>query len=313
MSGIFGTYGFKTETVVGTPVTVDTFIPVLSAGFQVNDTKLQSMGLRGENFAGCIRDGERSISGSFETELFGVGIASMLHHMFGEVDTDATGDPVFEHTYSIGSLGDLSFTAEEAIPNGAGTKYGFKYAGCKYTDWSLSVATGELVKISGNISAQSVATGAAPAVASYAESCPFSFIDASLTLDGTPVAEAESVSLNVNQALRTDSFRLGSRNIRNQSHNGFKEVTGEFEVEFDDLTLADLYLSGADAALVITIDNGTEDIVFTLPTIKLTGSMPELNGPDVVKQTIPFTAYNELGVSADVMTAVLTNSEATAA
>lgn len=311
MSGIFGTYGFKTETTPGTPVAVDTFIPILSAGFQVEDDKLQSQGLRGQNFAGCVKDGPRSISGSFETELFGVGIASMLKHMFGTVNT--TGAGPYEHTYTIGSLGNLAFTAEEAIPNGAGTKYGFKYAGCKFTDWSLSVSTGELVTISGNISAQSVATGATPAVASYAESCPFSFVEASLTLDGDPVAEAESVSLNVDQALRTDGHRLGSRNIRNQSHNGFKSVTGEFEVEFSDLTLADLYLSGADAALALTLDNGTESLVITLPTIKLTGSMPELNGPDVVKQTIPFMAYNELGVSGDVMTAVLTNGEATAA
>lgn len=310
MSGSFGTYGFKTEVTPGTPVVVDTFIPILSAGFQVEDAKLQSQGLRGQNFAGCVKDGPRTISGSFESELFGVGIASLLRHMFGTVAT--TGAGPYVHTYTIGSLGSLAFTAEEAIPNGAGTTYGFKYAGSKFADWSLNVATGELVKISGNISAQSVVTGAAPAVASYAESCPFSFVDASLTLDGTPVAEAESVSLNVNQALRTDSHRLGSRNIRNQAHNGFKEVTGEFEVEFTDLTLADLYLSGADAALVITLDNGTESLVITLPTIKLTGSMPELNGPDVVKQAIPFMAYNELGVSADVMSAVLTTSEATA-
>ena len=311
MSGIYGTYGFKTEATVGTAVTVDTFIPVLSAGFQVEDQKLQSQGLRGQNFAGCVKDGPRTISGSFESELFGLGVASMLKHMFGTVAT--TGAGPYVHTYSIGNLGALAFTAEEAIPNGAGTKYGFKYAGCKFSDWGLNVSTGELVKINGSISAQSVATGAAPAVASYADSCPFSFIDASLTLDGTAVAEAESVSLSVNQALRTDGHRIGSRDIRNQSHNGFKEVTGQFEVEFDDLTLADLYLSGADAALVITLDNGTESVVITLPTIKLTGSMPELSGPDVVKQTIPFMAYNDLGVSSDVMTAVLTNSEATAA
>lgn len=311
MSGIFGTFGLKTEVAPGTAVVVDTFIPILSAGFQVGDAKIQSQGLRGQNFAGCVKDGPRTITGSFETELFGVGIASMLKHMFGTVVTTGLGPYV--HTYTVGSLGALAFTAEEAIPNGAGDKYGVKYAGCKFTEWSLAVAAGELVKVSGSISAQSVVTGAVPAVASYADSCPFSFVDASLTLNGTPVAEAESVSLSVNQALRTDDHKLGSRNIRNQSHNGFKTVTGEFKVEFDDLTLADLYLSGADAALVVTLDNGVESLVITLPTIKLTGSMPELSGPDVVKQTIPFMAYNELGVSASVMSAVLTNTEVTAA
>lgn len=314
MSGRFATFGFKTESVVGTPEgTVDQFIPILSAGFQVDDDKLQSQALRGTEFAGCIKNGGRTISGAFESELFGLGIASMLYHMFGDVDTNGAGAPTYVHTYTPGSLGDLAFTAEEAIPNGAGTVYGAKFAGCKFTEWTLSANVGELVKISGNISSQSVVTGAAPAAASYADSCPFSFVEASLTLDGSPVAEAESISLTVNNALRTDSFRLGSQNIRNQSHNGFKTVTGEFNTEFEDLTYTDLYLSGADAAIVVTIDNGTEDIVITMPTVKPTGSFPEVSGPDVIVQSIPFMAYAESGVGSDVIEAVLTTTEATAA
>jgi len=310
MSGIYGTYGFKTEVTPGTPVVADKFIPVLSAGFEVDEERLQSQGLRGRTFAGCVKPGRRTISGEFETELFGVGIASMLKHMFGSVST--TGAGPYTHTYTPGNLGNLAFTAEEAIPNGAGTTYGFQFGGCKFTEWTMSASVGEFVTVSGNISAQNVTTGITPAVASYADSCPFTFVEASLTLDGSPLAEAEAFSITMSNGLRTDSHRLGSRNIRNQSHNAFREVTGEFEVEFTDLDLADLYLSGDDAALVVTLDNGTESIVVTLATIKLTGSLPSLDGPDVIKQTVPFMAYSETA-DADVIEAVLINSESTAA
>jgi hypothetical protein len=307
MSGIFGTYGFKTETSVGAAITVDTFIPILSAGFQVEQELLQSQGLQGRNFAGCIKPGRRTISGSFSTELFGVGIAEMLYHMFGEVSSTGTG-PTYVHTYTAGNLNNLSFTAEEAMPNNSGDTHGFKYAGCKYTDWEMSANVGQFVQVSGNISAQTVTVGAAPAVASYAESCPFSFIEAAVSFDGSPLVEAESFSLSLNNALRTDSHRLGSPNIRNQSHNAFRTVTGEIEVEFTDLDITNAFLDSDDVAIVITLDNGSDSLVVTMPTVKLSGSLPELNGPDVVRQTIGFMAYNETD-DADVISAVLTNTE----
>lgn len=309
MSGVFGTVGFKTEAVVGTPETVDTFLPVLSAGFQVDDQKIQSQGLRGRQTAGCIKSGTRNISGSFETELFDTPMATLLNHMFGTVGT--TGSDPYTHTYNLGSLGDKAFTLEEAIPNGVGTTYGFKYAGCKFTDWELSAAVGEFAKLSGNISAQSVATGGSPAAATYADSCPFTFVEAEVQLDGAPVVEAESFTISVNNALRTDSYRLGNQNIRNQSHNAFRTVEGSFEVEFTDLTIADLFLAGTDAEVIVTLDNGTQSLVVTLATVKLTGELPELGGPDVIKQTVSFMAYSETSDDS-VIEAVLINSESSA-
>jgi hypothetical protein len=310
MSGIFGTYGFKTETSVGAAITVDTFIPILRAGFQVEQELLQSQGITGRNFAGCIKPGRRTISGSFETELFGVGIANMLYHMFGEVSSTGTG-PTYIHTYTAGNLNDLSFTAEEAIPNDAGTTFGFKYPGCKYTDWEMTAQVGQFVRVAGNISAQSVTVGDTPAVASYAESCPFTFIEASVSVNDSVVAEAESFSLSMNNALRTDSHRLGSPNIRNQSHNAFRTVTGEIEMQFTDLTMTNLFLDSDDVKVQITLDNDSDTLVITLPTVKFNGSLPELAGPDVVRQTIGFQAYNETD-DGDVIAAVLTNTESTA-
>lgn len=305
-----GQVGWKSETTWGTAVTVDTFMPVLESTFDVDEGHLRSDGIRaGRRTRAPGRLGARTVSGSVNLELPNTSLAVLLKHMFGTVNTTGVGP--YTHTYSPGPQVSKSLTLQTGITDASDTTRPFTASGVKLDSWELSASVGELAQLSFDWTGRDLVTATALASASYATITPFSFIDASITVNGSAVASANAVTLSGSKNLRNDRHVLGSRYIREQLEDEHWEITSEISADFDDLTLYALSVAGTQVASVLTYSNGTESLVVTCSG-QVIGDPPSLTRIGLEEQTIRLE-HSHASTDAGAITAVLINSESSAA
>lgn len=305
--GIAGQFGYKTETVVGTAVVVDTFVPILSEGMAANNERIESKGLiAGRLVTAKWKAGQKLYSGSMEFELWNLSIAALLLHMFGTVTTSGT-TPNFTHTYIPGSLLGKSFTAQVGRPDIAGTVQPFTWAGCKIDKWKIGAKVGDIATMSLDTVAMTELTTTALATASYAAGLmPFVFTEASLSIAGTPVATVKDLELTGDNALK-ERVRLGAATSREHIGTDFREYGGQLTADFESLTAYARIAAGTEAALVAAFTNGTETLTIT-ENVRFDGDSPSLSGPDVLEQPLKFKAVSATSDAAAI-TAVLLNAD----
>lgn len=306
-----GQVGWKSEATWGTGVTVDTFVPVLESTLDIDEGYLRSRGIRaGRRTRSAGRLGARTAAGSVNLELPNTSIAVLMKHMFGAVVTTGTGP--YTHTYTPGAHVSKSLTMQTGITDATDTTQPFTATGVKLGGWSITAAVGELAQLSFDWTAKDVVTATGLASASYSASLiPFTFIEASISVNGSAVASANSVTLTASKNLRDDRHVLGSRNIREQLEDEHFEFTSEISADFDSLTLHALAVAGTQVASVLTFNNGTE--TFTVTTSgQVIGDPPSLTRIGLEEQTIRLDHSSNTS-DATTITAVLVNSEASAA
>lgn len=306
-----GQVGWKSESTWGTGVTVDTFMPVLGANLEIDEGYLRSEAIRAGRYTRSpARLGARVVSGNVEMELPNTSVATILKHMVGGVAT--TGAGPYTHTFTPATPFAKSFTLQVGIEDAGGTVRPFTATGTKVSSWEISCEVGSLARLSFDWTAKDVVTVTALATASYSASLvPFTFIEGSVTVNGSPVASARSVTLSAQKNLRDDRHVLGSRYIREQLAEGHWEITSEITADFDDLTLFNLAAAGTQVGSVLTFSNGTESLTITTSG-QVVGDPPSLTGVGVEEQTIRLD-HSHATSDASAFTAVLVNSEATAA
>lgn len=306
-----GQVGWKTEAAYGTPVVPDVFMPVLGADLSIVEGYLRSEAIRaGRHTQNPARLGARVVSGSVEMELPNTSIASLLKHLFGAVST--TGAGPYTHTFTPGSVLGKSLTLQVGVEDAGGTVRPFTASGVKPGDWSLSCNVGELAKLSFDWTSRDVVTDTALAAAAYAASLiPFTFVEGAVTVNGSPVASAKSVTLSATRNLKSDRHVLGSRLIREQLNEGRYEFTTEVGADFDDLTLFALQVAGTQVGSVLTFSNGTESLEIT-SSGQIEGDAPSLSTNGLEEQTIRLH-HSHATSDASAISAQLVNSEASAA
>lgn len=305
-----GQVGWKSETTFGTAVTPDVFMPVRSASLSIDEGYIRSEAIRASRFTQTpARLGARVISGDVEMELPNTSIAALLKHLFGSVATTGVGP--YTHTFTPGSALGKSLTLQVGVEDAGGTVRPFTASGAKPGDWSISCNVGELAMLSFDWTSKDIVTATALATASYSASlAPFTFVEGSVTVDGSPVASARSVTLSATKNLKTDRHVLGSRTIREQLNEGRYEFTTEIGADFDDLTLFALQVAGTQVGSVLTFSNGTESLTIT-SSGQIEGDAPSLSTNGLEEQTVRLH-HSHATSDASAITAVLVNSEATA-
>lgn len=305
-----GQVGLKSEATYGTGVTPDIFVPVLSASLNIDEGYIRSEGIRaGRRTRNPARLGRRVVGATVEQELYNGSVATLLKHAFGAVSTAGAGP--YTHTYTPGAHLSKSFTLQIGVEDTGGTVNPVTLTGAKMPSWSLSAAVGELAKFRYDVSAKDSTTATALATASYSTLTPFSFIDASITVNGSAVASANAVTISCNKGLRTDRHVLGSRTILEQREQDRFEFMTEITADFDALTLWNLSIAATQVASELTLSNGTESLVITCSG-QVVGDPPSLKSQGIESQTIRLD-HSHASADASTITAVLIDSEASAA
>lgn len=308
-SGLGGQWGYVSEVTVGTAVTVTKFLPIRSEEIGQEIERLDSEGIRaGRLVTAAWKAGQKTISGTVESDLWNTDVAVLFKHMFGTVATTGVGP--FTHTYTPGDLTGKSMTIQAGRPDTTGTVQPFTWAGCKVGSWTLSATVGEICTMSLDVVGMTETTATALATASYAAAlAPFCFTTASVKIAAVTVATVKDIELTGDNGL-TDRVRLGSATSKEYLQNGFREYSGSMNTDFESLTAYNRFVSGTEAALELKFDNGTQTLTITC-NVRFDGESPGLSGPELLEQPLPFKCVS--GTSdATAITAVLVNSESSA-
>lgn len=217
----------------------------------------------------------------------------LLFQMFGSkgqtlaaLTEDAT-TLAYKAVHAPGSLKGSSLTIQKGVPSVDGTASNpFTYTGVKFTDWTISVATGAIASLaittdghnelagtgtaSTGINGDPLNVYPAPALATYTEDPTnnvFHFREASL-ITGTPSTASGVTSLtspavlgNVKSAevkyafhYDTDREFLGSAGFKAEPiENDFRDISGQFVIEW--LNSEAMYIAFAkDASIALELD-----------------------------------------------------------
>jgi hypothetical protein len=242
------------------------------------------------------------------------GIATLFKHLHGGVSTGTISGSLYPHTFVFASTVGDSMTVQTGITDASETVRAFTAAGCKPTGWTLGCAVGEYAKLGVDFVARSVITATSLASASYVADEAFTFVEGTVSIGGTTVASARNFMLNVNKNLAIERFTLGSQYRREPVDNGFYEIGGSIECDFDDLTLINSAIARTQLAIVLSFTSGgagVETLVITMSG-QLLGDPPELKSQGLEAQTINFEVSHATA-DASAYTMVLNNTESTAA
>jgi adhesin HecA-like repeat protein len=145
-SGLSATFGFASETTVGTPVAVTRFIEADTESIALKKHTVQGAGQRG---GALVRRGQRrqvvarEAAGDITFDVPTNGFGLILQHMIsGTAPTPTSiGGGLFQQIHNVGSLQGKSFTTQIIRPDTTGvlTQQAFTYPGCKVTGWELAV------------------------------------------------------------------------------------------------------------------------------------------------------------------------------
>jgi len=146
--------------------------------------------------------------------------------------------------------------------------------------------------------------GIALASASYASDIlPLHYDQAVITVAGSPV-KLKSVTLSGDNGITERRF-LGQRTTDEPLENALRTYGGTLECEFTDRTQYQRFVNGATAALAVTLSTAAGVAVVTITeNIRYDGASPHVSGPDIVGQSLPFSAVASTN-DASTITAVL--------
>lgn len=310
-SGLSSQFGIKTESVVGTGVTVTLFNPLNDPPAIANVAdRLPVMGIQaGRTTQWAKALGKQKVGGTIKMHLYNKPMATFMTHMFGSV-VDAGAGP-YTHTSTPGSLKGKSFTAQGGLPDIAGTVNPFTWTGCKIKSWTIAAQVGQIASLDLDVFAMAEDADGTPALATatyLSGILPFTFVQCSITSAAASLGVVSSMTLTGNNGLAEDRFGLGSATAGEALDSDRRSYTGTIEVEFLSMVAYNLYLAGTDVALVFTFTNGTDLLVITTNAY-YTGATPTGSGSTTLKQSLPFTCQHAT-TDAGCITAVLTNAEA---
>jgi hypothetical protein len=181
----------------------------------------------------------------------------------------------------------------------------------------LSVQSATSITLSANATA--TATGVAltigtpEATASYPTGMvPLSFVHGALTIGGVSTdITAFTLSCDMNLPER---WFFGA--VNKEPLDQGRTITGSFDSEFEDTSLYQRFVTGTEAALVLTFSTAAQGLyvtgttpytlTITCPSVRYDGETPNVDGPEIIPQTTPFTVLN------DDATLVVVNGDATA-
>jgi hypothetical protein len=351
-SGLSGQVGTIAESTYGTPVTVTKFYEFLSENFQFNPTWLDGMGLKAGqayNRASRTVQSQFDVNGDLTMEHTDGSAASASadsmglwwKHALGSTITTPTqisSSTAYKQIHTPGSKAGFSLTLQVGRPQISGvTVQPFTYQGVKVTDWEFSCNDNQIAQLKVTCDGQQELTATSLAAASYpTPNGLFSFADATnfkiggtaTTAGGeTTVASGVAVGSRVtgititgSTPMKVDRYGLGNAGLKGEPiENAIPTITGTLTTEFYSRTeLYDLLKSNSTTVLQLDFSHGDAGsgnpylLSFIFPAIKVKSGSMNINGPDVIPQTIGFQAYDDGSGTNPVIQVKLVSKESSA-
>lgn len=303
--GSNGQFGFAEETLwaSGTP-TINKFIPFISETLKLEKNVVMTQSIRGSSAHSVHQEGANRVAGDVQIEVQPVGAWTLFKHALGRGFTAGPSGSGFYHHRILPS---------GALPEGLRIEVGrdvggtFTYKGCKVNSLEMSCAVGEPLRATfgflGYDETASASSPTAPAAGAISALSPYNFDQANVTVDGLSNSiEVSGFTLSVNNNLAEDKGKLGSKYRAAIPRNGFREVTGSLNVEFDNLYNYNRFINQTEHALQIRFTSDqlaagatAHQLDIVLPRVVFTGETPSVSGPDLIYHDLPFIALYDDG------------------
>lgn len=248
----------KTESVYGTPVTVDRTWEFNSEGIEESYGRTESEMLRVGTY---VPRSDRftpyfeGAAGQIEMDVLTKGFGWWLTHLLGQVATTGPAETVvYTHTGTFADLFGKSFTCQVNRPfHPSGTAQAFTYEGGKVSEWTLSNNVEGNLVLEVNCDFQQVATATALATASYPTGMEnLSWAGGSVTIGGSQVDLTE-FSVQCNNGLKVDRRYISGSTDKKEPTGGRREITWSATADFDSLTQRNKAASATAAGAISQI------------------------------------------------------------
>jgi hypothetical protein len=284
-TGMDSQFGIKTESVYGTAVVVDEFIPILGESMSREEEFTVSEGIIAGNrlvASNQWNSGNLTFSGSIEAELYTENMRTLLEHMLGTVA--GTGP----WTFTPGTLQGKSFTMQVGKPS-LSAVHPFTYAGCKVSSWEIALAAGEIATFGLDVVAQSETTATGLATASYPSTIrPYKFTHGSVEYNNAALS-VKQITISGDSMLNTDRRYIGTQTIAEPIEDDRREFTGSMTVDFASLAVYNDFVAHTEREIELELDAGGGDTLTITMNCRIDGTTPALSGRGLVEQDIPFT------------------------
>lgn len=315
-SGLNDQFGFEEESVYGTSVTPTKFIDFVSTSINYSVERVESKAIRAGQRIMRSDDwaaGKKFAAGDVELELWNKSFGKIFGAMIGGTVATVTGtgaaSGTYTHTYTPGDL--PSQTLQLGLTDVGGTVRKFNFTGAMVDSWELSSKVGDPVNLKLSYTAQNLTTTGSVTAASYATGVELlTFVGASLSVSGNAVP-VESLTLSGKNGLDAERFFLGAQTMSQPLEAELREITGQLEAEFTDLTLFGLYTAGTEVALVATfagVTNPLHKLVVTT-NVRFDGDTPVAEA-GITKNPMKFKVV-ATGADSTAVSFAYTTSDAT--
>lgn len=299
-SGIAAQLGFAAETTWGVFQTPTRFLEVNSFAVKNNVERIESAAIRASNRV--LRQDRwasnaKGVSGTVELEVMSKGFGLLLKHVLGAVaiTTPSGATNARLHTHTLGDQWGLGLTVQGGVPDVSGTVQPFSWLGCKVAEWTLENEVDGILMLTLGLDGATETTAQSLASASYSASMELlTYAGGVISVAGSSF-DVTSFSLNGNNGLKTDRYHLrGATTKKEPVPAALVEMTGSITAEFDGLTPYNRFVNGTVASLSAVwtgsqIESGQNySLTVTLPAVRFDGETPEVGGPDVVMQALPY-------------------------
>lgn len=297
--------GIKKETTYGTAVAVDRFYDAESEGMVAETQPIIYRPFRSPMQLAAHRvQVVRGAGGPFRVPVTRKGMGVLLQQIFGSsvsAQVGATDEYTQTHVLDESAWGKgMHATVQVGRSQSGGTVTPFTYDGCKVVAATFTCEENGFLMLdvtwACRNSTHSGSSAFALQSASYiTDNAPFSWAEATFTLDSV-ARITKSWSLAIAKAMDTERYGLGSVLRREPLLNGEVALTGNIDVEFENITDYADFISGDEiplnvnfATLVDEIETGVPfEIDFTIPAIVFTGDTPVIGGEGLIRQTLPY-------------------------
>lgn len=316
-TGLDAQIGYVAESAWGTAVTVTRFLPLISESLSVDIERVESPAIiAGQQVLRSAQwtQGNKTISGDIQHELYDQSFGLLLRAAFGTVSTSGTAVP-YTHLFWPANPG-VSFTTQVGRPLVYGTVQPFTYEGCKITSWELGIEAGQNVTWGMSIVAEEETMGTALATASYASGLrPWHAKSASLTIAGVS-HNIKSFSLSGENSLAAERRFLGSTVIAEPLRQELAAYTGNLNIEWGNPSGQGTlnyhrFFGGTEAALVCTLASGTLSATITA-NVRYDGVTPNVGGRGIIETGIPFKCIDAGTLDSGAIQVQIANNDSTA-
>lgn len=307
--GLSAQFGMVDEATFGVPPTVSRFLEFNNETLDQSIARIDSSGLRvGRKVLRSSQwvPGKKNVTGDVEFEWQQQGMGLLLKHSFGSIVSSqpnvGSNPTVWEHKATVGQIDGKSFTCQVGMGDVTGNQRAFTYSGCKISKWDLSVAVDGLLLFKPTIDGISESTSIALAAATYAANTnPLSFVGATITMPGGATGNVSKFDLTGDNGLSLARYFLsgaGAQTKKEQLEEGLRPYAGSLDVEFTDLTAYNLFVNGTMGIMTAFFEGANISgsynyaLELTMSGVRFDGKTPDVSGPKIVVQTMPFVALD---------------------